>query len=517
MKSRILFLLCIFIALRLQSQTITSSEIDSIATLALKTFNVPGMAVAVIKDGKVIHSKGYGVRSIKTNQPVDENTLFAIASNTKAFTAAALGILVDENKLKWDDRVIDYIPEFVLYDPYVTREFTVRDLLTHRSGLGLGAGDLMIWPENSRPLEEIIHNLRYLKPVSSFRSKYDYDNLMYLVAGEVIKRTSGMSYDDFIATRILQPLGMNETAIMFEGVKNNPNVIDPHVPVNGVLVVADRRPWTVGNAAGGIYSNVTDISKWIIMQMNGGRYGSDLNKPLFSEKVHKDMWSPVTIQQLSSPGDYNSHFAAYALGWGLNDAKGYLRVGHTGSLLGMVTQVTMIPELKLGIIVFTNQQSGESMRAVTGFILDRFLDVKGADRIKQYSLAEQRNFNYAKTVTDNIWKDIEAAEKINTPGVDLSSYSGTYTDNWFGPVSLTQKNGKLWFAAEKSSKLSGEMFHYKANTFIVKWSDRTLDADAFLMFNLDKNGNAAGFSMSAISPLTDFSFDFQDLDFRRVN
>ena len=513
MKSRILLLLCLIAAIPLYSQQINSGQIDSVVLLALKTFNVPGMAVAVVKDGKVIHSKGYGIRSIKTNQPVDENTLFGVASNTKAFTSAALGILVDEKKLKWDDRVIDYIPEFTMYDPYVTREFTIRDLLTHRSGLGLGAGDLMIWPEDSRTLKEIIHNLRYLKPVSSFRSKYDYDNLMYLVAGEIVARVSGISYEDFIEKRIMQPLGMTMSSASFVRIKNNPNVIDPHVPIDGKLVVAERSDWTVSDAAGGIYTNIKDMSKWIIMHMNDGMYGS--GQRLLSTDVHNEMWSPVTTQKLSSPGDYNTHFSAYGLGWGLSDVKGYLRVSHTGSLMGMVTIVTLIPELKLGILVFTNQQSGGSMRAVTSFVLDRFLGVQGTDRINQYSLSEQKSFKNAETVTQAVWKDIEAVEKFNSEKIDYGAFTGDYSDKWFGNVSITEKIGKLWFTAEKSSKLSGEMFHFRANTFVVKWSDRTLDADAFVMFVLDKNGKASGFSMSAISPITDFSFDFQDLEFTR--
>jgi CubicO group peptidase (beta-lactamase class C family) len=225
MKKSIVFLFLIA-AFNLQAQVITSEEIDSLVTLTLKTFDVPGIAVAVIKDGKVIHSKGYGVRSLNTKQKVDENTLFGIASNSKAFTAAALGILVDEGKLKWDDKVIDYIPEFRLYNPYVTEEFTITDLITHRSGLGLGAGDLMFWPDSSDfTKKDMIHNLRYLKQVSSFRTKYDYDNNLYMVAGEVLARIAGMSWEEFIQKRILDPLGMSSTAPSFKLVKNKSNVI----------------------------------------------------------------------------------------------------------------------------------------------------------------------------------------------------------------------------------------------------------------------------------------------------
>ena len=199
-----LFFIVFFLSITsLNAQILTSNQVDSIAEKTLSTFNVPGIAVAIIKDGKVIHAKGYGVRSIRTNQKVDENTLFGVASNTKAFTAAALGMLVDEKRITWDTKVTDVIPEFKMYDPYVTNEFTIRDLLTHRSGLGLGAGDLMIWPDSSTVTKsQLIHNLRYLKPVSGFRSKFDYDNLLYIVAGEVIERVSGIKYEDFIENKI---------------------------------------------------------------------------------------------------------------------------------------------------------------------------------------------------------------------------------------------------------------------------------------------------------------------------
>ncbi|WP_262987123.1 serine hydrolase domain-containing protein [Aequorivita vladivostokensis] len=197
-----------FLNLSVQAQVLSSSQIDSLVQKTMKTFDVPGMAVAVLKDGKVYHKNTYGVRSLKTNEPVDENTLFGVASNTKAFTTAALAQLIDQGKLGWDTKVTDIIPEFKLYDPYVTAEFTVRDLVTHRSGLGLGAGDLMIFPANNTTTKaEMIHNLRYLKPVSSFRSQFDYDNLLYIVAGEIVARVSGKSYDDYIADNFFKPLG----------------------------------------------------------------------------------------------------------------------------------------------------------------------------------------------------------------------------------------------------------------------------------------------------------------------
>ncbi len=515
MKKAFYFLAGIFLfshALFINAQVITSPEIDALAERTLKTFDVPGIAVAVVKDGKVIHAKGYGVRSLNTKQKVDENTLFGIASNSKAFTSAALGMLIDEKKLTWDTKVNEIIPEFKMYNPYVTEEFTVRDLLTHRSGLGLGAGDLMFWPDqNNFTLKDIIHNLRYLKPVSGFRTKYDYDNLLYIVAGEVVTRVSGMPWENFIETRILKPLGMNATAASYKRLKDNSNVIDPHAPVEGTVKVI-RRDWSeVANAAGGIYSNITDMSKWIIMQMDNGKYGD--GKQLFSEEVHEDMWTPQTIIPVRGTNSYNTHFSSYGLGWGLTDVKGYKQATHTGGLAGIVTQVTLLPELKLGIIVFTNQQSGAAFTSITNTIKDSYLGIRGMDRVKENHDRVVRGEEQAKKITGEIWRDIEAQQKNNAAKVDATLFTGTYQDKWFGDVVISMKNGKMWFDSKRSFQLTGEMFPYKGNTFIVKWTERSMDADAYVMFDLDNDGRASGFKMKAISPLTDFSFDFHDLEF----
>ncbi|MEO5893310.1 MAG: serine hydrolase [Ferruginibacter sp.] len=499
------------------AQVISSQGIDTLVEKVLKTFDVPGIAVAIVKDGKIIHAKGYGVRSLNTLQKVDEHTLFGIASNSKAFTAAALGMLADEGKLSWDDKVTDHIPGFKMYNPYVTEDFTIRDLLTHRSGLGLGAGDLMFWPDsNNFTKKDIIHNLRYLKQVSGFRTKYDYDNLMYIIAGEVVAKVSGISWEDFIETRIMQPLGMTESAASFKRVNNKNNLIDPHAPVDGKVKVI-RRDWSeVANSAGGIYSNVTDMCKWIIMQMDNGKYGDGLNKKMFSEEVHQEMWTPQTIIPVRGNTPYNTHFSAYGLGWFLSDVKGYLQATHTGGLAGIVTQVTLIPEMKLGIIVFTNQQSGAAFTAITNTIKDSYLGMKPSDRVKQNHERVMANEANAKKITDNIWKDIESMQKANTALKDSALFTGTYTDKWFGDIAITVKKGKLWFDSKRSYFLTGEMLPYKGNTFIVKWIDRSMDADAFVQFDLDNNGKANRIKMKPISPLTDFSFDFQDLDFTRT-
>ena len=512
---KIITILIVGINLFANAQVITSSQIDSLTTLTLKTFDVPGIAVAIVKDGKVIHAKGYGVRSLNSRLPVDVNTDFGIASNSKAFTAAGLGILVDEGKLNWDDKVTDYIPEFRMYNPYVTEEFTIRDLLTHRSGLGLGAGDLMFWPDSSDfTKKDMIHNLRYLKQVSSFRTKFDYDNNLYMVAGEVLSRVSGMTWEDFIQRNILDPLNMTGTAPSYKLLKNKSNVIDPHAPVDGVVKVI-RRDWNESaNAAGGIYSNLTDMCKWAIMQMHDGKYGDGLSKKLFTNEVHEDMWAPQTIIPVRGETPYNTHFASYGLGWFLSDVHGYKQATHTGGLAGIVTQVNLIPELQLGIIVFTNQQAGAAFTSVTNTIKDSYFGIKDRNWIKinhDRVMAAEAN---EKDITNKVWKDIEAQQGNNTKA-DMNLFTGTYTDNWFGDVVISVKESKMFFQSKRSFLLNGEMLSYKGNTFIVKWKERSMDADAFVMFDLDNNGKPSGMKMKAISPLTDFSFDFQDLEFKK--
>ncbi|MFV8270363.1 serine hydrolase [Flavobacterium sp. GT2N3] len=494
---------------------ISSTQVDEVVNRTLKTFNVPGIAVAIVKDGTVIHAKGYGVKSILTNEKVDANTLFGIASNSKAFTSAALAMLVDEGKVKWDDKVIKYLPNFKMYNDYVTTEFTIRDLLTHRSGLGLGAGDLMIWPGggNFTPTD-IIENLQYLKPVSAFRTQYDYDNLLYIVAGEVIRVASGLSWCDFVEERMMKPLEMNNSVASFLRLKDTTNIIAPHVPIDGKLKVIKRYQNQLFDAAAGIYSSVNDLSKWTIMQMNNGKYGPQ-NKQLFSEKEHDEMWQLQTIIPTKTKAPYNTHFSGYGLGWFLNDVKGYKQVSHTGGLEGIVTQVTLIPELKLGIIVLTNQQSGAAFNAITNTIKDNYLGIQSENYVTIYSDRMKANEETADKITAEVWASVATKKKENIK-IDFKSFIGTYKDNWFGEVVLSERKGRLYFASKRSPQLTGEVFFYKDTNYVVKWDNAYFHADAHLFFECDASGKAVRITMKPISQLTDFSYDFQDLDFKRI-
>ena len=500
-----------------QIQAVSSKQIDSLTELVLKTFNVPGIAVGVVKDGKLIHAKGYGVANLATGKKVDENTLFGVASNSKAMTAALLGQLVDEGKIKWDDKVTDYVPEFKMYDPYVTEAFTIRDLLTHRSGLGLGAGDLMMFPDGSDfTRKDIIHNLRYLKPVSAFRTKYDYDNNLYIVAGEVAERASGEKWEDLVEQKIMKPLGMTSSVASLNRLKDNNNAIRPHAPVDGKLQVLDIDWSESANAAGGIWSNVTDWSKWVIAQMNHGKYGEGMKQNIFSDEVHEETWSPQTIIKASTAAPYNTHFAAYGLGWFLSDVKGYKQVTHTGGLAGIVTQVVMFPELQLGILVFTYQQSGAAFNAISRTIQDSYLGISGYNWVKIMKERVDKGEAEAKKINDDIIASTKAQAAKSTTVFNIEQYAGTYRDNWFGDIVISNKNGKAWCESKRSPKLNGEVFPYKGNTLIVRWTDRSMDADAYLMFTTDMDGKPSGLTMKAISPLTDFSFDFHDLDLKKI-
>ncbi|WP_201983203.1 serine hydrolase [Hymenobacter rubidus] len=490
------------------------AAVDAVVARTLKGFDVPGIAVAVVKDGQVVMAKGYGVRSLATKEPMDANTLVGIASNTKAFTTAALGLLVDEGKLRWDDKVTDYIPEFRMYDPYVTAEFTVRDLLCHRSGLGLGAGDLMFFPDSTDfTIKDVIHNLRYFKPVSSFRSKYDYDNNLYIVAGEVVTRIAGQPWADFVENRLVKPLGMTRTATDFTRLPDPTNVIDGHGLVDGKVQVIQRDRGTVAAPCGGMYSSVNDLSKWALMLLGGPGAPAPLLKP----RTQWELWSPQTITPLGpGPTPYNTHFAAYGLGWVLNDARGYKVVSHTGGQIGMVTKVQLVPELHLGIIVLTNQEDGLAFTAVSSVILDHYLGVTGLDRVQQMLGYRQAANGQSNKVLTDAWKQVAAAQKAAPKKPDYSAYVGRYHDAWLGDVNVYQQAHQLWLRAVRAPRLVGQVLPYRGNTFAVRWKARSLNADAFATFILDDQGRASGLKMKPISPATDFSYDFQDLDLKRV-
>lgn len=493
---------------------IAPKTIDATVARAMKAFQVPGMAVGIVKDGKLIYAKGYGVRELGKPAPVDADTLFQIGSNTKAFTSAALAILIDEGKLHWDDKVIDYLPQFRMHDPYVTREFTIRDLLTHRSGLGMGAGDLMFFPSTDMTRDEIIHGLRYLKPVSGFRSKFDYDNLLYMVAGQIIPVVTGKSWEDFITQRILDPLQMQPCAASYTRISDRRDVAAPHVVAEGKLQSIPVLSMDAVGPAGTINCSINGMAKWLETQLAAGKTPTGLQ--LFTPERSEEMWSMNTIIPAGGPlaKMYRTHFSGYALGWGVQDVMGYKKVAHTGGVLGTVTWVAMIPELQLGVLVFTNQQSGIAMEVVGDQILDAYLKAPARDWVEIGTGFSAKRDAAAKTVEEAAAK-VEASS--GSPSLALAAYAGTYRDPWRGEATVRLENNKLILKISRTSFLEGALTPYSGNIFIVHWNDRTLDADAYVRFEQGYDAKVSEMTMRAVSPATDFSFDFQDLDFTRTD
>src|SRR5579871_2813611 len=408
--------------------------IDAYVTQAMKTFDVPGVAVAVVHNGDVDLAKGYGVRRIGEAALVDSHTLFGIASNSKAFTSAALAMLVDEGKLKWDDPVNKHLEWFQMYDPYVSKEMTIRDLLTHRSGMGLGEGDLLFFPPSSYTRDEILRRLRFMKPATSFRSHYAYDNLLYLAAGQIIPAVTGKSWEEFIRARIFQPLGMTDSNTSVADFRPGGNWATPHSEVEGKLTAIE--PARIDNTApaGAINSSVSDMAKWVTAQLNGGAIpGSD--QRLFSEKEGREMWTPQTILPTPDPpaglGALHTNFAAYGLGWFLREYRGHKLVRHTGGLPGYVSQVTLIPDMKLAVIVLTNMESGAMFSSVTYGILDRYMKATDTDWVKEYhGLVEKQHAQTEETVN----KAAETRAADSKPSLALEKYAGGYQDAWYGDI-----------------------------------------------------------------------------------
>ena len=487
-------------------------RIESSVHKVMSTFQVPGIAVAIIKDNEVVLSKGFGVLKHGSKEPVNADTLFGIASNTKAMTSALLAGLVDEGKLTWQTKVIDIIPEFQLPDAYVTREFTIIDLLSHNSGLGLGAGDLMIWPETTLTNQDVIKGLKYLPQVSSFRSEFAYDNLMYVIAGEIIAKLTGQPWQEVIQTRIFDRLGMNNTRAKFSLIaKNNKNVARAHVPLDGELNVVGGNFLEQFSSAGSVASSVNDMSLWLKAQLNRGQYDvDDTTLRLFSEQQSREMWQARTLLPVSqqTTAQDKTHFYAYALGWFVKDYHGVKVVRHTGGILGMVSKVVMVPEENLAMIILTNQQSGFALNALSQQILTEYLELPAKDWVEHYAKLQREKTTKKKT---QLAKVAENIDKNSTPPLSLAHYAQSYVDNWYGEITISLTNDDLVMQFTNTPALLGKLVHYQHNTFIVRWDDRTLEADAYVNFKLNSDGSINFVTMKAVSESTDFSFDFHDL------
>jgi CubicO group peptidase (beta-lactamase class C family) len=493
-----------------QAQETVPPALDQDVSGVMKAFEVPGIALAIVKDGAVVIAKGYGVRTLGRKEPADSRTLFGIASNTKAFTATALGILVEEGKIGWDVPVITYLPWFRLSDPYVTKELTVRDLLVHRSGLGLGAGDLLWWPPSTYTREEIAHRLRSIPLATSFRNAYAYDNVLYIIAGELIETISGQSWEEFIQSRILAKVGMNGSTVRHSEAGMGENVARPHARVDGSVRPVAPFSSDNTNPAGGINSNAEDMAKWMIVQLDSGRVAD--GSRLFSPATTRQLWSLVTPIPIGNPppelSSVRLNFNGYGLGFGVRDYRGKKIVSHTGGLPGYLSKVVMIPEMKIGVAVLTNQESGEAFEILTYRVLDHYLNVSPFDWLGAFLKIRARTDS---SITAADLRASSLRDSMSRPSLPLAAYARTYTDPWYGDVIVALENGKLRMRFSKTPSLIGNLEHWQYDTFVARWDDRELRADAYVTFALRPDGSVGQAKMKAFSPSTDFSFDFQDL------
>jgi CubicO group peptidase (beta-lactamase class C family) len=505
--------LVVFLLLFVPARQSAPPDLDAWVQRAMKTFDVPGVSLAVVKDGAVVVARGYGVKKLGEPAPVDARTLFGIASNTKAFTATALGMLVDEGKIRWDAPVIDYVPWFQLADPYVTREMTVRDLLVHRSGLGLGAGDLLWWPASTYDRKEVMRRLRYIPLATSFRSAYAYDNVLYLVAGEVIEAVSGRSWEDFVATRILARVGMTTSNVRHSDAARGGNVAAPHARVDGTVRPIAPFDSDNTNPAGGINSNADDMAKWLIVQLAEGTLpdGTALLRPATARQL-TSLVTPMPIGGVPPEvREIQPNFNGYGLGFQLRDYRGHKLVTHTGGLPGYVSRVAMIPDARLGVAVLTNQESGAAFESIVLHVLDAYLGAPGKDWIAAFETIEKRFRDQAAATTRTAAAARDASSK---PSLPLDRYAGRYRDAWYGDMTIARKGDGLTIAFDKTPSLTGTLEHWQHDTFVARWTDRELRADAFVTFALTPDGGIDSLRMRAVSPETDFSYDFQDLLFK---
>lgn len=495
----------------------TTASIDASIQRTMAEFGVPGMAVSVVHRGEVIYSRGHGLRETGKEAPVDDRTLFQIASVSKAFTAATLAILADEGRLDWDDPVIDYLPEFRMYDPWVTREFTIRDLLTHRSGLPLGAGDLLMFPQGKTTRDEIIRALRHLKPSTSFRSEFAYDNLLYIVAGEVVARAAQMPFEEFLEQRLLFPLGMSDCRATLARAAQDPNKATPHVRVDGDLQTTASLEVAVAAAAGGINCSARSMAKWAAFVLAKG-VNADGDR-IISEEQFAELLKPVTLLPGSSyfVKHTGAFLRAYALGWNLSTFYGDPLLSHGGGLWGMTTFLVILPEQELGVFVSNNLLT-PAPRAIAFDILDQFLAESSADAGKDWISIVAESSNTRRENAAKVVAEAQASRATDSkPSLPLDAYVGTYRDNWYGDIRISQReDGQLYFQSMRSEKLGGPLEYFQFDTFIARWEDARLNADAYVSFTLSPEGKVNRIRMKAVSPATDFSFDFHDLDLVRV-
>lgn len=482
-------------------------------------YGVPGVSIAIVEGGRTTLAQGWGVREVGTKQPVGADTIFATGSTGKAFTSGALAILVDQGKIKWDDRVIDHMPDFRMWDAWVTREMTIRDLLVHRSGLGLGAGDLLFVPNSNLSRKETVKRLRHIKPATSFRSGYAYDNVLYMVAGQLIEEVSGRTWEQFVKDEIYRPLGMSRSTVSGAEFQATPDRGRPHSRTGGAIVglgrqtALDESATVSANAApaGGLAISANDMSRWLLTQLAKGEIPGGQRR-LFSAEQSAEMLRPVVLQPISElPAEFKvtqPNFYTYALGWDVQDYRGAKIVAHGGAVFGSLAFVALIPDRDVGLFVAVNSEDGEIVRGLMYELLDHYLGLPAAqwpEKFHAYKAERQ------KKAAGTVKAEADKSARIG-PSLPLDRYAGDYTDPWYGTIKVRQAGRNLTIEFPHSAGMNGALTHHQYDTFRTNPSLGWIEP-AFVTFALDADGKVDRVTMKAVSPLADFSFDYQDLLF----
>ena len=456
------------------------TALDAYLERARADWGVPGMAVAIVQGDSLVFARGYGVRRLGDSASVTEHTLFAVASNTKAFTATLLGLLVEEGKLSWDDRVADHIREFQMHDPMVSREMRVRDLLSHRSGLSTYGGD-HIWIGNeANTRDEIVRRLRWLEPTAPFRYRYQYQNLMFLVAGELIPAIDGESWDAAIRRRLLDPLAMTASTISINALNEREDVAAPHERRDGKVVPVPYEPLHNIAPAAALNSSAVEMAQWMRLNLNNGIWNGDTLVHPNTIRELQSLHTPIPISRQREEL-LGTRFSGYGLGWRLYDYAGRKVVTHGGGMSGMISLQTLIPEEGLGVMVLTNFAPTSLTGAVTYRILDFMLDRPEQDWSARFQELEEQSQSRRETRKARL-----EAERIpdTRPSLPLEQYAGVYHDPFSGDAQVRLENGGLVF--DYNPRHRGTLAHWHFDTFRVTWENPIFDmpGEAFLSFDL---------------------------------
>lgn len=488
----------------------------------MKAYGTPGMGVSIVEDGKVVLAKGYGVRKLGDPAKVDQHTIFMIGSTGKAITTAAIATLVDEGKLGWDDRVVDHMPWFQMYDPWVTREMTVRDLLVHRSGLGLGEGDLLFVPRSNLSRKETVKRLRHLKPATSFRSAFAYDNVLYMAAGQLIEEVTGQTWEAYVRDHVLKPAGMADSTSDDDVRWKVADRAWPHARLSGAFrglgpqEVLDEKDTLGRNAApaGGVAVSPVDMARWLQIQLAHGALPDGKGR-LFSAASSAEMWKPVVpipAEPYPEPlTKASAQFESYALGWFVRDYQGHKIITHDGADLGFRAVVVLIPEKNVGFAITSNSEDGVPLVATMYELLDHYLALPDTDWPAAWGAFKTKQLAAVQAAL----KTQAASPAKVGPSLPVERFAGDYADPWYGPISIKAQAGKLVLDMKGTPGLTGELEHYQYDTFKTRWNDRTMEP-AYVTFGLGAEGKVERITMKAVSPLADFSYDFHDLSFTPV-